>query len=117
MHRSLRPTVVALGALALAGCAGEPRPDPEAFWTDLSFFTDLPETHREQAVAQGEGVCTLLAGARASNEYGADSLAAAWRGWVGEMGADDARFFWRIAVEHLCPGQAETFERVQQLEP
>jgi Protein of unknown function (DUF732) len=112
--RSLRPTAVALAVLALAGCAGEPEPDPEAFWTELRFFTDLPEDHRDQAVAEGRGVCTLLAGARPSQESGADPLAAAWRGWADEMGAEDAGFFWETAVEHLCPGQAGTFERVRR---
>ena len=113
MPRSLRPVAVALAALALAGCAGEPEPDPEAFWTDISFFTDLPDEHRERAVTEGQGVCTSLAGARASNGYGAEPLAAAWQGWVDEMGVESARFFWETAVEHLCPGQAEVLEQVE----
>ncbi len=113
MTRRPAPTVAAvLVATALTGCSGEPQPDPEAFWTELSFYTDLPDTYRGQAVTEGRSVCTALAGAQPRNEYGGDSLAASWQGWVEEMGANDARFFWETAVEHLCPQQGETLERL-----
>jgi hypothetical protein len=115
--RTHRPAAVAaLAALLLSGCSPAPQPDPDEFWTDLSFYTDLPDEYRAQALAEAEGVCTALAGAQPRNEYGGDSLAAAWQGWVDEMGSDDAGFFWRTSVRHLCPDQGTTLEKVQALD-
>jgi hypothetical protein len=114
--RAAAVAAAVLAGLALTGCAAQPEPDPEAFWTELSFYTDLPDDYRAQSLDRAQGVCTLLAGAQPHNGSGADSLAAAWQEWVQEMGPDDAGFFWRTAVEHLCPDQEQTLEGVQAID-
>jgi hypothetical protein len=114
VRRPLQITVVAtLAALALTACGAAPEPDPEEFWTQLSFYTDLPDDYRAQAVDEGMSACDELTAASAEDGDGADVLAASWASWVDQMGTKDAGFFWRTAVEHLCPGEAKTLEEVQ----
>jgi hypothetical protein len=111
-RRLHRTAATALAVLALAACS-EPQPDPEAFWTELSFFTDLSDEYEAQAVDDGLETCRELAAAPSGDDDGVDEAARSWAAWVDQMGTRDAEFFWSTAVEHLCPGQAGTFERVR----
>jgi hypothetical protein len=114
MPRTLRLTSVAvLATLTLTACGAPPQPDPDEFWTELSFYTDLSDDYRAQAVDEGEATCAELAAAPPGDDAGLDRAAESWATWTEQMGAKDAAFFWETAVEHLCPGQSKTLERVR----